>query len=38
LPVLCAIALGFDKPDRDMMQRPPRSMWERIVNGWLFCR
>jgi magnesium-transporting ATPase (P-type) len=35
---LPATALGFNKPDRDVMQRPPRSMQERIVNGWLFFR
>jgi magnesium-transporting ATPase (P-type) len=35
---LPATALGFNKPDRDIMQRPPRSMRERIVNGWLFFR
>lgn len=33
----CA-ALGFNKPDADVMLRPPRSMREPIVNGWLFCR
>jgi magnesium-transporting ATPase (P-type) len=31
-------ALGFNKPDADVMLRPPRSMREPIVNGWLFCR
>ncbi|WIA41984.1 hypothetical protein OEZ86_009286 [Tetradesmus obliquus] len=35
---LPATALGFNKPDRDVMQRPPRSMREPIVNGWLFFR
>jgi magnesium-transporting ATPase (P-type) len=35
---LPATALGFNKPDKDVMQRPPRSMRERIVNGWLFFR
>jgi magnesium-transporting ATPase (P-type) len=38
LAVVCAVVLGFSKPDRDVMQRPARSMWERIVNGWLFFR
>jgi magnesium-transporting ATPase (P-type) len=37
--VLCCVAaLGFNKPDADVMLRPPRSMREPIVNGWLFCR
>ena len=35
---LPATALGFNKPDRDVMLRPPRSMKEPIVNGWLFFR
>lgn len=35
---LPATALGFNKPDADVMSRPPRSMREPIVNGWLFCR
>lgn len=35
---LPATALGFNKPDRDVMSRPPRGMKEPIVNGWLFLR
>jgi hypothetical protein len=35
---LPATALGFNKPDKDVMSRPPRSMREPIVNGWLFFR
>jgi hypothetical protein len=35
---LPATALGFNKPDRDVMARPPRRMGEPIVNGWLFFR
>jgi magnesium-transporting ATPase (P-type) len=36
--MLVPAALGFNKPDADVMLRPPRSMREPIVNGWLFCR
>lgn len=35
---LPATALGFNKPDRDVMLRPPRGTKEPIVNGWLFFR
>ena len=35
---LPATALGFNKPDKDVMTRAPRSMREPIVNGWLFFR
>lgn len=35
---LPATALGFNKPDRDVMARPPRRANEPIVNGWLFFR
>ncbi|KAG1678953.1 hypothetical protein FOA52_013016 [Chlamydomonas sp. UWO 241] len=35
---LPATALGFNKPDRDIMTQPPRRMDEPIVNGWLFMR
>lgn len=35
---LPATALGFNKPDRDVMARPPRRLNEPIVNGWLFFR
>ncbi len=35
---LPATALGFNSPDRDVMQRKPRSTGEPIVNGWLFIR
>lgn len=35
---LPATALGFNKPDKDIMTRPPRRIDEPIVNGWLFIR
>jgi Ca2+ transporting ATPase len=35
---LPATALGFNAPDRDIMQRPPRGQDEGIVNGWMFFR
>ncbi len=35
---LPATALGFNKPDKDVMLRQPRGMGEPIVNGWLFVR
>ncbi|KAI8472408.1 MAG: hypothetical protein J3K34DRAFT_453784 [Monoraphidium minutum] len=35
---LPATALGFNRPDRDVMARPPRRANEPIVNGWLFFR
>ena len=33
-----ATALGFNKPDRDIMRRRPRGMDDRIVDEWLFVR
>jgi magnesium-transporting ATPase (P-type) len=35
---LPATALGFNKPDKDVMARPPRSAREPIVSGWLLIR
>ncbi|ETO05609.1 calcium-translocating P-type ATPase, SERCA-type, partial [Reticulomyxa filosa] len=35
---LPATALGFNKPDRDIMTRPPRGRTEKIINGWMFFR
>jgi P-type Ca2+ transporter type 2A len=35
---LPATALGFNRPDGDVMRRPPRPSDEPIVNGWLFLR
>jgi hypothetical protein len=35
---LPATALGFNRPDGDVMRRPPRASDEPIVNGWLFLR
>jgi calcium-translocating P-type ATPase len=35
---LPATALGFNPPDPDIMQQPPRKPNEPIVNGWLFTR
>jgi len=35
---LPATALGFNKPDSDIMRKPPRSSNEGIVDGWLFVR
>eukprot|EP00877_Chromochloris_zofingiensis_P010594 jgi/Chrzof1/5789/Cz16g15260.t1 len=35
---LPATALGFNKPDKDVMTKVPRRMTEPIVNGWLFFR
>eukprot|EP00951_Prasinocladus_malaysianus_P021961 scaffold182753_cov18-Prasinocladus_malaysianus.AAC.1 len=35
---LPAVALGFNKPDRDIMRTRPRRVDESIVNGWLFFR
>ena len=35
---LPATALGFNKPDADIMKKPPRSSNEGIVDGWLFVR
>eukprot|EP00759_Apiculatamorpha_spiralis_P006249 PhF_6_TR13659/c0_g1_i1/m.21915/K05853/ATP2A; Ca2+ transporting ATPase, sarcoplasmic/endoplasmic reticulum len=35
---LPATALGFNPPDPDIMNQPPRKANEPIVNGWLFTR
>lgn len=35
---LPAIALGFNKPDPDIMLRPPRGRKDKIINGWMFFR
>ncbi|KAG2429498.1 hypothetical protein HXX76_010734 [Chlamydomonas incerta] len=35
---LPATALGFNRPDKDIMNVRPRRLDEPIVNGWLFVR
>eukprot|EP00760_Papus_ankaliazontas_P002425 PhM_4_TR10996/c0_g1_i1/m.29159/K05853/ATP2A; Ca2+ transporting ATPase, sarcoplasmic/endoplasmic reticulum len=35
---LPATALGFNPPDPDIMEKPPRKSSEPIINGWLFTR
>ncbi|GFR45197.1 hypothetical protein Agub_g6588, partial [Astrephomene gubernaculifera] len=35
---LPATALGFNRPDKDIMSVRPRRLDEPIVNGWLFIR
>merc|ERR1719361_2223628 len=35
---LPATALGFNKPDSDIMMHPPRGRTEKIINGWMFVR
>ena len=35
---LPATALGFNKPDRDIMATRPRRVTDGIVDGWLFIR
>ncbi len=35
---LPATALGFNKPEQDIMQRRPRRSDEPIVDRWLFVR
>lgn len=35
---LPATALGFNKPDVDIMTKPPRGRTEKIINGWMFFR
>jgi P-type Ca2+ transporter type 2A len=33
-----ATALGFNPPDLDIMDRPPRSSKESLITPWLFFR
>ncbi|KAF6200671.1 hypothetical protein GE061_005114 [Apolygus lucorum] len=35
---LPATALGFNPPDLEIMDKPPRSSEEGLINGWLFFR
>jgi len=35
---LPATALGFNPPDLDIMQKPPRKADESLISGWLFFR
>lgn len=35
---LPATALGFNPPDLDIMDRPPRKADESLISGWLFFR
>lgn len=35
---LPATALGFNPPDLDIMQKPPRRADEGLISGWLFFR
>lgn len=35
---LPATALGFNPPDLDIMDRPPRSAGESLISKWLFFR
>ena len=35
---LPATALGFNPPDFDIMEKPPRSANEPLISGWLFFR
>lgn len=35
---LPATALGFNPPDLDIMQKPPRKSDEGLISGWLFFR
>ncbi|XP_041719012.1 sarcoplasmic/endoplasmic reticulum calcium ATPase 2 isoform X2 [Coregonus clupeaformis] len=35
---LPATALGFNPPDLDIMNKPPRSAKEPLISGWLFFR
>lgn len=35
---LPATAIGFNKPDADIMKKPPRRSSEGIVDSWLFIR
>lgn len=35
---LPATAIGFNRPDGDIMRRRPRRADQGIVDRWLFCR
>ncbi|VDP30800.1 unnamed protein product, partial [Schistosoma mattheei] len=35
---LPATALGFNPPDLDIMERPPRNIKDPLISGWLFFR
>uniref|UniRef100_A0A3B3ZIU9 Calcium-transporting ATPase n=1 Tax=Periophthalmus magnuspinnatus TaxID=409849 RepID=A0A3B3ZIU9_9GOBI len=35
---LPATALGFNPPDLDIMEKPPRNAKEPLISGWLFFR
>ena len=35
---LPATALGFNPPDLDIMNKPPRNAKEPLISGWLFFR
>ena len=35
---LPATALGFNPPDPDIMSKPPRSVSDPLISGWLFFR
>jgi len=35
---LPATALGFNPPDPDIMKKPPRSVSDPLISGWLFFR
>ena len=35
---LPATALGFNPPDLDIMEKPPRSSEETLITPWLFFR
>jgi len=35
---LPATALGFNPPDLDIMEKPPRSNDDNLISGWLFFR